>query len=226
MKNSVVIKGNKYGIMVVLDKDMPFDELKKDIAEKFKQSSKFFGKTSMAVTFDGRELDIDEEREVLDIIADNSDIEIVCVIDNDKQRENLYKQSIEERVSSSVSENSGQFYKGTLRSGQVLECDSSVVILGDVNPGAKIISTGNVIVLGSLKGIVYAGIAGDTSTFVVALEMNPVQIRIGDIMARCADDNSKKRKKNNKPETKIAFVENDNIYIETLNKEVLNDLHF
>ena len=188
MKNSVVIKGNKYGIMVVLDKDMPFDELKKDIAEKFKQSSKFF-----------------------DIIADNSDIEIVCVIDNDKQRENLYKQSIEERVSSSVSENSGQFYKGTLRSGQVLECDSSVVILGDVNPGAKIISTGNVIVLGSLKGIVYAGIAGDTSTF---------------IMARCADDNSKKRKKNNKPETKIAFVENDNIYIETLNKEVLNDLHF
>ena len=225
MKNSVVIKGNKYGIMVILDKDMPFDELKKDICEKFKQSSKFFGKTSMAVTFDGRELDMDEERQVLDIISENSDIDVICVIDNDKERENLYKKSIEERVSSSVSENNGQFYKGTLRSGQVLECDSSVVILGDVNPGAKIISTVNVIVLGSLKGIVYAGIAGDISSFVVALEMNPVQIRIGDIMARCADDAKRKRKKN-KPETKIAFVEDDNIYIETLNKEVLNDLHF
>lgn len=226
MKNSVVIKGNKYGIMVILDKDLPFDELKNDIIEKFKESSKFFGKTSMAVTFEGRELNVEEEKEILDIISEHSEINVVCVIDNNKEREELYKKSIEERVSASVSdESTGQFYKGTLRSGQVLECESSVVILGDVNPGAKIISTGNVIVLGSLKGIVYAGIAGDTSTFVVALEMNPVQIRIGDIIARCADDSKKKLKKN-KPETKIAFVEDDNIYIETLNREVLNDIHF
>lgn len=223
MKNSVVIKGNKYGIMIILDKDIPFDELKSDIVEKFKESSKFFGKTSMAVSFEGRELDADEERQILDIISDNSDIEVMCVVDNDKSREEFYKESVEKKVSD-ISTNTGQFYKGTLRSGQILECESSVVILGDVNPGAKIISTGNVIILGSLKGIVYAGITGDDSSFVVALEMNPVQIRIGDVIARCSDNKSMFRK--NKPETKIAFVENDNIYIEPLNKEVLSDLHF
>ena len=43
MKNSVVIKGNKYGIIVMLDKNLPFDELKKEVADKFKASSQFFG---------------------------------------------------------------------------------------------------------------------------------------------------------------------------------------
>lgn len=223
MKNSVVIKGNKYGIIVMLDKDIPFDELTSDITSKFKESSKFFGKASMAITFEGRQLTSDEERQILDIISENSDIEIMCVVDNDKRREEMFKEKVEKSVSD-VAVNSGQFYKGTLRSGQVLECESSVVILGDVNPGAKIISTGNVIVLGSLKGIVYAGITGDATSFVVALEMNPVQIRIGDVIARCSDNKSRFRK--NKPETKIAFVEEDNIYIEPLSKDVLNDLHF
>ena len=49
------------------------------------------------------------------------------------------------------------FYKGTLRSGQVFESDGSVVVLGDVNPGGKVVAKGSVIVLGSLKGNIFAG---------------------------------------------------------------------
>lgn len=81
----------------------------------------------------------------------------------------------------------GRFYKGTLRSGQLLEADTSIVILGDVNPGANVISKGNVVVLGTLKGTVYAGGAGNENSFVAALCMNPVQIRIGDVIARSPD---------------------------------------
>lgn len=225
MKNSVVIKGNKYGIIVMLDKNIPFDELKIDIANKFKESSKFLGNSSMGITFEGRFLDNDEMKEILDIIADNSDLNIVCVVDNDKEREEYFKKSIDEHLSE-LSGNDGQFYRGTLRSGQIIESDGSIVILGDVNPGAKVVSSGNVVILGSLKGTVYAGVTGDSSSFVVALEMEPMQIRIGDYIARASDDNSRKKVKKTKPETKIAFVENGNIYIESLNKEVLNDIHF
>ena len=84
MKNSVVIKGNKYGIIVMLDKNIPFDNLLADIAEKFKESSKFLGNSSMGITFEGRFLDNNEIRQGLDTIADNSDLNIVCVVDNDK----------------------------------------------------------------------------------------------------------------------------------------------
>ena len=118
----------------------------------------------------------------------------------------------------------GRFYKGTLRSGQVLESETSVIILGDVNPGARVISKGNVIVLGSLKGNIFVGAAGNENAFVAALSMEPMQIRIGDVIARCADNAPvKKKKAEDKP--KIAYVEDGNIYIEPITKEVLNDIN-
>lgn len=223
MKNSVVIKGNKYGIIVVLDKNLPFHDLKNKVGEKFKESASFFGKASMGISFEGRKLSDSEQFELLEIIQQNTELTIVCIVDNNPEVEEHFKTAVETHLEESASRN-GQFYKGTLRSGQVLESEYSLVILGDVNPGAKVISTGNVIVLGALKGTVYAGITGDSNSFVVALEMSPMQIRIGDIIARSSDGAGRKRDK--KQETKIAFVENDNIYIEPLNKEVLDDLRF
>lgn len=226
MKNSVVIKGNKYGIIVMLDNTIPFEELKIDVAKKFKESSDFLGNSSMGITFEGRFLDNDELRELLSVINENSELNIVCVVDNDKEREEYFKKSVEEHIAD-MSASDGQFYRGTLRSGQVIESDTSIVILGDVNPGAKVVSSGNVIILGSLKGTVYAGVSGRAESFVVALEMEPMQIRIGDYIARASDNlGVSKKAKKKKPETKIAFVEDGNIYIEPLNKEVLNDIQF
>ena len=67
------------------------------------------------------------------------------------------------------------------------------MIIGDVNPGAKIIAKGNIVILGSLKGNAYAGAAGDESCFVTALDMDPVQIKIGNVIGRSADRGRGKR---------------------------------
>lgn len=223
MSNSVVIKGNKYGIVVVMDKNATMEEIKSELIKKISDSSKFFNNASIAISFDGREISSDEEKELIDLISENSTMNIVCVMDNDSKTEEKFKNAVEANMKPSVNTpGEGQFYKGTLRSGQVVESDSSIVILGDVNPGARVISGGNVIILGSLKGNVYAGANGVSGAFVVALEMNPVQIRIGDVIARSGD----KPKRFSKPETKIAYVDGENIYIEPLNKEVLNDIKF
>jgi septum site-determining protein MinC len=119
-----------------------------------------------------------------------------------------------------LSNNTGQFYKGILRSGASLEFETSVVIIGDVNHGARVVSKGNIIILGSLKGTAYAGATGNTSSFVVALDMSPTQIRIADVIARAPD----KPVKNEVKEAKIAFLEEGNIYIEPLNKSILQDI--
>jgi septum site-determining protein MinC len=220
MNNPVIIKGNKYGIVVVLDAFMKFDELKEKIAEKFRDSSKFFSKAQMAISFEGRTLSNEEQRTVLDIIAEETELHVVCVVENDPQKEEVFKKALDEKLME-LSNTTGQFYKGNLRSGQVLESETSIIVIGDVNPGARIVSKGNIIVLGSLKGTVFAGATGNTNSFVVALDMNPVQIRIADTIARSPDKPVKDAKK----ETKIAFLEEGNIYIETLNKEVLNDIN-
>lgn len=220
MNNSVIIKGNKYGIVVVLDAVMEYNELREKIAEKFRDSAKFFDKAQMAISFEGRTLSNDEQRDILNIIAEETELHVVCVIDNDSEKEEIFKKALDEKLME-LSNTTGQFYKGNLRSGQVLESETSIIIIGDVNPGARIVSKGNIIVLGSLKGTVFAGATGNTNSFVLALDMSPVQIRIADTIARSPDKPAKASVK----ETKIAFLEDGNIYIEPLNKEVLNDIN-
>ena len=119
----------------------------------------------------------------------------------------------------------GHFYRGTLRSGQSIEFASSIVVIGDVNPGAKVVAKGNIIVIGSLKGAAYAGVNGSRNAFIIALDMDPMQLRIGDLYARSPDSKGflKKRKQPSK-EMQIAFVENNNIYIEPINRAVLNNI--
>lgn len=221
MNNSnslVVIKGNKNGIVVILDDKIPFEELKQVLIEKFENASNFFKEAKMAVSFEGRELSLEEEKEIIRIIETHSKLQIVCVVDNNKMHEEVFQKSIDEKLNE-ISSHTGQFYKGTLRSGQVFECDTSVIILGDVNPGAKVVSKGNVIVLGTLKGNIFAGATGNESCFVVALDMCPMQIRIGDVIARCSDSASKEK---GIQIPKIAYIENGNICIETLDKSVLS----
>ncbi len=220
MNHSVIIKGTKSGIIVVLDDKLTFEELKPLIAEKFSESRKFLGNAKVAISFEGRELSTEEEREILIIISENSDLEVLCIVSNDEKAEERFKQSLNDKLLA-LSSSTGQFYKGNLRSGQALEVETSIIIIGDVNPGAKIVSKGNVVILGSLKGNVFAGAAGNENAFVVALDMQPMQIRIADIIGRSPD----KPKKDSVKEPKIAFIDEGNIYIEPLTKDVINDIN-
>lgn len=220
MNNSVIIKGNKYGIIVVLNPELPFEVLKQLITDKFKESSKFFEKAKMAISFEGRKLTNEEQKDVLDIISENTDMQIVCVIEDDPETEELFHKTLDQKLME-LSNNTGQFYKGILRSGASLEFETSVVIIGDVNHGARVVSKGNIIVLGSLKGNAFAGACGNTNSFVVALDMCPTQIRISDVIARSPDKPVKEEVK----EAKIAFLEDGNIYIEPLNKNILKDIN-
>ena len=229
MSQAVVIKSNKYGINLILDKDMAFQELLTAIKEKFQESEKFFKNAKMAISFEGRTLTQEEEYQIIETITENTSISIICIVDNDETHADLVKQQIEAYYDS-VSGREGEFYRGTLRSGQVLESVSSVVIVGDVNPGAKIISQGNIVVLGALKGNAYAGAAGDSNCFIVALEMDPIQIQIGDILAKSPDKKMKpmrrlRRKEKNPvtPEAQIAVAKGGNMYIEPITRASLND---
>lgn len=219
MNNSVVIKGNKHGIVVVLDAGMEFSELKEHIAAKFKDSAKFLGNAKMAISFEGKKLTDEQQREVLDIISENSDLHVVCIVENDPEKDAVFEKSLNDHLIE-LSNTTGQFYKGNLRSGQVLETETSIIVIGDVNPGASVISKGNIIVLGALKGTVFAGATGNENAFVLALDMYPVQIRIADTIARSPDHPVKEDTK----EAKIAFLEEGNIYIESVNKKVLNEI--
>jgi len=81
----------------------------------------------------------------------------------------------------------GVLVRRTLRSGQVVQYPGHVVVIGDVNPGAEIIAGGDVVVWGKLRGMVHAGATGDTGAVVCALSLVPLQLRIGNHIARAPE---------------------------------------
>ena len=75
-------------------------------------------------------------------------------------------------------------HQGTLRSGDHRHAAGSLLVLGDVNPGAQVSATGHVMVWGRLRGIAHAGRSGDRGARIVALHLHPLQLRIADQVAR------------------------------------------
>ena len=212
MKESVVIKGTKSGRILVLDDKLPYEQLKEAVADKFHSSDEFLGNVSKAISFQGRELTDEQQEEIISIIHENCHLNIVCITIDDPEKEADFSRAIENK-----------YAVQDANTGQVLDVETSIIVIGDVKVGAKVVSKGNVIILGTLEGTVYAGSTGNTNAFVIALDMNPMQIKIADVIAR-APDKPARLKKRHKPETKIAFLEDENIYIEPLDKDVMNDI--
>ena len=79
-------------------------------------------------------------------------------------------------------------HRGTLRSGDHLEVDGSVLVLGDVNPGARVSAAGDVRIWGRLRGVAHAGSGGNQQARIVALQLRPLQLRIAGAVARGPED--------------------------------------
>ena len=269
MKKEVMIKSNQYGMELVLDDQLPFEELLQIIGKKFRESGDFFQGAKMAVSFSGRDLSDEEALQAVDCIMANSTVQIVSILDRDGVQEERMRERVKafqdqapsagakpglRKAYASGGEGSASlkgrgkfpvmeaakdqqmdagtgFYKGNLRSGQVLECPTSVTLIGDVNPGARIVSTGNVVVLGALKGIACAGVDGDDSCFIFALDMQPIQLQIGRHIAKSPDKErgSKRLFKKEKAAPgayvpQIALARGGTIYVEPMTKGCLDKL--
>jgi septum site-determining protein MinC len=79
---------------------------------------------------------------------------------------------------------------GPVRSGVILEHRGHLIVFGDVNPGAEIRAEGNIVVLGRLRGTAHAGIGNEAGGFILALRLEPQQLRIGRSVARANDNDA------------------------------------
>lgn len=204
---------------VFLDPDGTFEELLAEIAAKFRKSAKFWGNAQMALILEGRKLTAEEEFRVVNTITDNSGIEVLCLIDQDAGRIERCEKALNQKLME-LSQQTGQFYKGDLHRGESLESEASIVIIGNICHGARVTAKGNIIVLGELRGSVHAGISGNPDSVVVALEMLPLQIRIGDYGCHYGD---RSRKLGHGP--MIAHVENCSICVKPIKKSLFHLLN-
>jgi len=210
-----MFKRGRDAILVILDPEADFDNLKSVLESKVGEASRFFGGTSSAVSFTGRTLTENQENELLSILAENANLDITMVLHEDAKKpphesnqdpdekadfprvvaqQNTSRSNTGQLVDLTsklpqdsigkqpfnVAEHTTKFQQGSLRSGQIVRFRGSVVVLGDVNPGAEILAEGHVIVLGSLKGLVHAGCMGNDKCYISAQSLTPSQLRIAD----------------------------------------------
>ena len=206
-QNYVIFKGTKDGITVIFDAEAPFDILCEQLEKKVVEAGKFFDHVKTAMAFKGREFTEAEEETLLQIIAKHATMDITFVKTDNNELKELSELMAKEMSPSNLT----KFHRGSLRNGQKIEFDGSVVVVGDVNPGAEIKAGGNIIILGQLKGMAHAGCKGDADAFITAIFMAPVQLRIADIITRFPEEN----KKGPKP-PEYAFIQNGQIFVMAL----------
>ncbi len=150
-----------------------------------------------------------ETTEETPVISEPQDVssELDVIFDDDKKMENMINSLEVEQVYSEkmgtidieipeteytkedkeIDEFSTKYIKQTLRSGQLINCEGNLVIIGDCHSGCEINAGGDVTVWGTLNGIVHAGCYGNTKARVRALKLNPIQIRIAGLFSRKPD---------------------------------------
>lgn len=80
-----------------------------------------------------------------------------------------------------------KFVQNSIRSGQKEEYAGSIVICGDVNPGAEVVAGGNIMVLGTLRGVAHAGANGNKKAIISANCIDVTQVRIANLVKEVAE---------------------------------------
>ncbi|MBP3284563.1 MAG: septum site-determining protein MinC [Clostridia bacterium] len=198
MIEAVTFKLTKDGLRIVLDDNLDFASIRRLLKKKLEESKDFFQGARLKTVIQGRDLEKHEFDELCKIINEET---------------GFYE--IEEEVTTfdwkqNIAEGKTKFYRGTMRSGSLIDYKGNVVVMGDVNPGAEIIATGNIVVMGVIKGTVHAGAKGNRNAIVSASGIYPTQLRIADLIT--VSPNEKEVEKLSGFET--AYIKENHIYIE------------
>lgn len=221
MKDAVIIKSYQSGINLILREDVSFEEIIRELSAKFQSSRSFFGNADVALSYEGRRLEQNQEIALVEAIRQSSDLNLVCIVGRDAETDRRYIKAIQKVQKKLPVGSEGQLHKGSLKNSEVLETESSIIILGDVYPGSAVISPKNIIILGGLYGEAYAGTDGSEGIYIAALEMEPERLKIGDFKYKSSDKQTKWSIRT-KVQPKIAYVKNDKIVMEPLTKEILD----
>ncbi len=177
MKNCVSINLRRDEIIIKLDENAEQVELVGVLRRKLPELKKLYKDEKTPIRVTGKVLKNKEMDQIEELIKSKIDVDI----DFDMPK-TLGLHSIKKTFERKTTISETKFHKGSLRSGQKLESEGSLVIIGDVNSGAEVMASENIIVLGALRGLAHAGAKGNTQAIIAASLIDTVQIRIANIV--------------------------------------------
>ncbi|MEM7128562.1 MAG: septum site-determining protein MinC [Chloroflexota bacterium] len=229
--SSISIKGRADGILIDVGVGS-WRMLMIQLRSRLHQASGFFRGGTVTLNIGDRLLTTEEVGYVSDILEEHGmELKIIRSTSEETGRSaaavgiTAQLEQVEGQVAQNTLTNHSELqnfvYRGNLRSGQTLRRPETILILGDVNPGAQVISNGDVLIWGRLRGIAHAGNEGDKAAIISALSMEPTQLRIGESVAIVPESQERrnlfgirKRQPALAPRPEVAYLMDDKIVIE------------
>ncbi len=216
---SIVVKGVGDGLAMILPQDGDFEQVAEDLHKKLSSVEKFFEEAPVTLFVGNRQLSSRQRGELKSIVEERFNFSLAgieSVFEKTRDRGDIAHGGPSLEVDDLLNRRCDAVrtlrVKKTLRSGQRVKHRNTVLVLGDVNPGAEVVAGGDVYVMGKLEGVAHAGAFGSNAAVIVAFSLQPLQLRIGEHVSRSPDEASG-LSGNRGPE--MARVEDGRIVIET-----------
>lgn len=174
----VMFKGSRNGLYINLAEGPTFEVLLEELEDRLRAARGFFRGSEAVVDVGGRVLTTEQLVLLEKKLRSTGGFSLTQVV----------HEPTEVRGPQGRQGDEARLVRGTLHSGQHIQHDGNVVILGDVNPGAEVVASGDTIVVGRLRGMVHAGAGGDDTAVVIAFRLEPIQLRIGGVIGRSPGD--------------------------------------
>lgn len=229
--NKIAVKGKQNNLIVTLPVEGPTKQLMADVGSYLKRTGTFFRNGRVTLDVGHRKLEQNDLTALqglfrqwsvqCDALSTSNNTTRAAALSLGLQLPLLVEKEATptSNVMTELPEESHDalLVRRTLRSGQIVRYPDAVVVLGDVNPGAEIIAGSDIIVLGTLRGLVHAGATGNDDAVVCALALSATQLRIGNHIAMAPETQPKNRYRFLRralPMPECARVKNDTIVVE------------
>lgn len=199
MRQEIVIRGTtKTGLVLLLPDGLEFPVLCRRLKEKLAQGGRFFAGAGVAAHVGRRTLSESEQATLAQILreAEMTLLKVQEGGDPVAEAQAAAKAAEEARRAAALPaaalapSETAMVVTRTMRSGQEIRHQGDVIILGDVNPGAVVIASGHIVVMGALRGVAHAGCTGNTEAIVAAAKLRPTQLRIAHVIGRSPDEDT------------------------------------
>lgn len=177
MKNYINISMKKNQVIIKIDENAEQRDIISELKRKMIELKNLYKDDKTPILVTGKVLKNKEMEEIQSLIKRFLDVQIE--FDSPKV---LGLHGIKKSFYKEIATSETKFHKGSLRSGQRIEFEGSLVVIGDVNPGAEVIAGENIIILGDLRGLAHAGAKGNRDAIIEAVSIYATQIRIADIV--------------------------------------------
>ena len=183
MAQYITINLKKDVIVMKLSEKATQADTIKSLKKKLPELKNLYQQEKTPIFVSGRILKNKELKEIQDLIKKSINVEVE--FDTPKA---LGLNEIRRTYNRDVEISESKIHRGSLRSGQRLEYEGTLIVLGDVNDGAEVIAGDNVVVVGNLRGLAHAGAKGNKQAIVAAHRIDTHQLRIANIIKELVKD--------------------------------------